>query len=96
MTIQQEAYKLIDALPEDSIRIIVQLMYRMEPRKKDKKESFDISGLINRAEQREYANATAGKKSFKRIGIAEGECLLDPEYDIDEYNDEIAKMFGVV
>jgi hypothetical protein len=36
------------------------------------------------------------KASSKRIGIAEGECLCDPEDDIDEYNEEIAKMFGVV
>ena len=31
VTIKQEAYRLIDSLPEDSIRIIVQLMYKMEP-----------------------------------------------------------------
>lgn len=36
------------------------------------------------------------KKASKRIGIAEGETLYASDYDIDEYNDEIAKMFGVV
>lgn len=36
------------------------------------------------------------KKASKRIGIAEGEELYAPDYDIDEYNDEIAKMFGAV
>lgn len=30
------------------------------------------------------------------IGIAEGIELCNPEYDFDEYNDDIAKMFGVV
>lgn len=35
-------------------------------------------------------------KTSKRIGIAEGEELYAPDYDIDEYNGEIAKMFGVV
>lgn len=40
------------------------------------------------------ASPSAGKLP-KRIGIAEGEELYDPDYDIDEYNDEIAKMFGV-
>lgn len=34
------------------------------------------------------------KKPSKRIGIAEGEELYAPDYDIDEYNGEIAKMFG--
>ncbi len=32
----------------------------------------------------------------KRIGIARGENLYDDDYDFDEMNPEIAKMFGVV
>ena len=56
MTIRQEAYKLIDALPEDSIRIIVQLMYKMEPEKKMKKESFDFSRFVTPTERGEYAD----------------------------------------
>ncbi len=31
-----------------------------------------------------------------RIGIARGQDLYDDEYDFDEMNPEIAKMFGVV
>lgn len=38
----------------------------------------------------------AAKPGSNRIGIAEGECLCDPEYDIDEYNAEIAKMFEMI
>ena len=34
------------------------------------------------------------KSTSKRIGISEGEILYDPEYDLDEYNEQIAKMFG--
>ena len=30
-----------------------------------------------------------------RIGIARGQDLYDDEYDFDEMNSEIAKMFGV-
>ena len=30
----------------------------------------------------------------KRIGIARGENLYDDDYDFDEMNPEIAKMFG--
>lgn len=30
-----------------------------------------------------------------RIGIARGQDLYDDEYDFDEMNPEIAKMFGV-
>ncbi len=32
----------------------------------------------------------------KRIGIAKGQNLYDDDYDFDEMNPEIAKMFGVV
>lgn len=32
----------------------------------------------------------------KRIGIARGENLYDDDYDFDEMNPEIAKMFGVM
>ena len=32
----------------------------------------------------------------RRIGIARGQNLYDDDYDFDEMNPEIAKMFGVV
>ena len=38
----------------------------------------------------------SAKKVLKRIGIAEGEELYAPDYDIDEYNEKIAKLFGMV
>ena len=40
-----------------------------------------------------------GKKDaavVKRIGIARGQNLYDDDYDFDEMNPEIAKMFGVM
>ncbi len=33
---------------------------------------------------------------FKRIGVAKGQELYDDDYDFDEMNDDIAKMFGVM
>lgn len=41
-------------------------------------------------------DAHSTKKPPKRIGIAEGEELYATDYDIDEYNKEIAKLFGVM
>ena len=35
------------------------------------------------------------KKIVRRIGSLEGQDLTDADYDIDECNDEIAKMYGV-
>ncbi len=33
---------------------------------------------------------------MSRIGSLEGQNLVDADYDIDECNDEIAEMFGVM
>ncbi|MCM1057761.1 MAG: hypothetical protein NC517_09155 [Firmicutes bacterium] len=50
--------------------------------------------IINRFMQSE----TEEKKDMavaRRIGIAKGQKLYDDNYDFDEMNPEIAKMFGV-
>ncbi len=52
MTIRQKAYKLIDALPEDT----VQLMYKMEPETKMKKEAFDFSRFVTPTERGEFGD----------------------------------------
>ena len=56
MTIQQEAYHLIDTLPEDSVRIIVELMYKMKPLQAAGKGTFCISDYVTPTERAEYAN----------------------------------------
>ncbi|MCM1327007.1 MAG: hypothetical protein NC094_09395 [Bacteroidales bacterium] len=51
--------------------------------------------MINRFMQPE----TEEKKNIaitERIGIAKGQNLYDDNYDFDEMNPEIAKMFGVM
>lgn len=35
------------------------------------------------------------RNDMRRIGSLEGQDLIDPDYDIDACNDEIAEMFGV-
>ena len=42
------------------------------------------------------ADIRPAMKTVKRIGIAESEELYDHDYDFDEYNDEIQKMFELV
>lgn len=65
-----------------------------------------IIAMLERKEEKEVIVARAGKPVVKitlcedredvskRIGIAEGKFVL-PD-DIDEYNDEIARMFGMI
>ena len=40
-------------------------------------------------------NIDITKGSIRRIGSLEGQDIIDKDYNIDECNDEIAKMFGV-
>ena len=47
MTIQQEAYQLIDNLPEDSVRIIIQLMQRMRTENKENRQDFRFADFIS-------------------------------------------------
>ena len=50
-----------------------------------------INDMIDRFMKPEYED----DMETKRIGIAKGKVLYNPDYDFDELNDEIAKMFGV-
>lgn len=53
-----------------------------------------ILEMINRFMQPEEQDEK--EVGFKRIGVAKGQKLYDDDYDFDEMNDDIAKMFGVM
>ncbi len=53
-----------------------------------------ILEMINRFMQPEMIETN--HINSKRIGVAKGEELYDDDYDFDEMNDDIAKMFGVM
>ena len=53
-----------------------------------------ILEMINRFMQPEEQNEK--EVDFKRIGVAKGQRLYDDDYDFDEMNNDIAKMFGVM
>ena len=52
-----------------------------------------ILEMINRFMQPEEQDEK--EVDFKRIGVAKGQKLYD-DYDFDEMNEDIAKMFGVM
>ena len=54
--------------------------------------------LLDMIERFMQPDAMGRKKNViaNRVGIARGQDLYDDEYDFDEMNPEIAKMFGVV
>ena len=51
MTIQQEAYKLIDEMPEDCVRIIIQLMQKMGSGKRNDRKSLQIADYVTPTER---------------------------------------------
>ena len=55
MTVREEAYGLIDRLPEDSVKAVIQIMRRMSPEKTRKMERS--------------ANLTPKKKAFQELQI---------------------------
>lgn len=75
LTLQEQVLQKVNALSEDNLRFLLDMIERfMLPDTVEKKTTV-ISN---------------------RIGIASGQDLYDDEYDFDEINPEIAKMFGVV
>jgi hypothetical protein len=55
MTIQQEAYMLIDTLPEDSVEIIIQLMHRLGAVQKKERKEFSFSDYVTPTERADNA-----------------------------------------
>ena len=57
----------------------------------------DLRFLLEMIERFMKPDAMESKTTIitNRIGIARGQDLYDDEYDFDEMNPEIAKMFGV-
>ena len=58
----------------------------------------DLRFLLEMMERLMRPNIAENKTAVipDRIGIAKGQDLYDDDYDFDEMNPEIAKMFGVV
>lgn len=79
--LQKQAMEIIEEMPEENLKVLLKFMQ-----------------IFIQPQNETFAQTDAHfvKKASKRIGIAEGEELYAADYDIDEYNEEIAKMFGMV
>ena len=80
MTVQQEAIRMINNMPDETVGILVELLKRMTI-----KDGFQAD--------RQAAGNMQIKPSKRKLGIADG--MYDIPDDIDTCNDEIARMFGV-
>ena len=101
--LQDQVVQKVSGLSEDNLQFLLELINRfMQP--------AEVKGNKNMVNNEESADDFCVKRHLpsipiesagemvitKRIGIARGQNLYDDDYDFDEMNPEIAKMFGVV
>ena len=81
-TLQRQVIQSLNGLSDDNLKFLLDMIQRfMKPAE---------------AEEKTLNRATTGRNSIRRIGSLEGQNLIDADYDIDECNDEITEMFGVM
>ena len=81
-TLQREVIQSLDGLSDDNLKFLLDMIQRFM------KPSEAGEEILN--------SASTDRKGIRRIGSLEGQDLIDGDYDIDECNDEIAEMFGVM
>lgn len=79
-TLQREVIQSLNGLSDDNLKFLLDMIQR----------------FMKPAETGEQTLNSATRNSIRRIGSLEGQNLIDADYDIDECNDEIAEMFGVM
>ena len=81
-TLQREVIQSLNGLSDDNLKFLLDMIQRfMKP---------------SEAGEETLNSASRDRKGIRRIGSLEGQDLIDADYDIDECNDEIAEMFGVM
>ena len=78
--LQSQVIQSLNGLSDDNLQFILDMIQRFM--KPSKAETSPSN--------------TANTVSIRKIGIFEHEDLYDKDYDIDECNEDIAKMFGVI
>lgn len=80
MTVQQEAIRIINSMPDDTVSVLVELLKRMKGND-SYPDDFRVAENLRIQPQK------------RRLGIADGKYIIPDNIDI--CNDEIAKMFEV-
>lgn len=81
-TLQRQVIQSLNGLSDDNLKFLLDMIQRfMKPVE---------------AGEKNLSSAAIDRNSIRRIGSLEGQDLIDTDYDIDECNDEIAEMFGVM
>ncbi|MCM1221635.1 MAG: hypothetical protein NC548_44870 [Lachnospiraceae bacterium] len=79
-TLQMEFMETIEGLSDDTIRILLEVVKQV---------------VLPLEHKENVVSLPENQSKPRRIGSLKGQRLISEEYDIDESNAEIAKMFGV-
>lgn len=79
-TLQKQIVNSFNGLPEESLKKVLDYIKQ-------------LSSSITSNKKVDQSLMT--ESGIQRIGIAQDKFIYADDYDFDEYNDEIAKMFGV-
>ena len=80
-TVQTQITQSLEGLSDDSLRFILDMIQRFVQPSESRRVSIN------------YGVATQGKK--RRLGSMKGQKFIADGHDIDECNDEIARLFEV-
>ena len=82
MTIQQQAYGLIDRLSEDSIQVVIQVMKRMLPNEDKKTETEESGTRTDPDKMKAYLRIQELRKISSKYDISENQraAALDAKY----------------
>ena len=79
-TLQMEFMETIEGLSDDTMRMLLEV----------------VKQVVLPLDHKENVGAASEQQGkLRRMGSLKGQRLIAEGYDIDESNDEIAKMFGV-
>lgn len=79
-TLQMEFMETIEGLSDDTMRILLEVVKQV---------------VLPLDHKENVSDSSEHQRKQHRMGSLKGQRLISEGYDIDESNDEIAKMFGV-
>ena len=79
-TLQMEFMETIEGLSDDTMRMLLEVVRQV---------------ILPLEHKENVGTASEQPGKLRRMGSLKGQKLISEGYDIDESNDEIAKMFGV-
>ncbi len=78
--LENQILQSLNGLSDDSLRFILDMIQR----------------FVMPADSGTARQSTSAQPDIRRLGSMKGQKFIADGHDIDDYNDEIAQMFGVV